>query len=207
MIDLALRGGPYGDQFGRKAGGISLDKVQAAADGIDLGELTPRIPEMLRTPSGKVELAPPLLMADLARAAAKLTQPAPDLVIVGRRQIRSNNSWMHNLPILSKGPFRCTALIHPSDAAKRGIVDGARAKISANSRSIEVQVEVSEEMMPGVVSLPHGWGHDVPGTGQRIAAERPGANLNALFDENWRDPLSGNSVLSGVPIEMHALTN
>ena len=207
LIDLALRGGPYGDEFGRKAGGISLDKVQAAADGIDLGELTPRIPEMLRTPSGKVELAPPLLMADLARAAAKLTQPAPDLVIVGRRQIRSNNSWMHNLPILSKGPFRCTALIHPSDAAKRGIVDGARAKISANSRSIEVQVEVSEEMMPGVVSLPHGWGHDVPGTGQRIAAERPGANLNALFDENWRDPLSGNSVLSGVPIEMHALTN
>ena len=161
---------------------------------------------MLRTPSGKVELAPPVLIADVARAANALAEPAPDLVIIGRRQIRSNNSWMHNLPILSKGPFRCTALVHPADAAKRGIVDGGQARISANSRSIEVQVEISDEMMPGVVSLPHGWGHDLPGTGQRIASQRPGANLNALFDENWRDPLSGNSVLSGVPIEMTAIS-
>ncbi|MBK7685606.1 MAG: molybdopterin oxidoreductase family protein [Rhodocyclaceae bacterium] len=206
LIDLALRGGPYGDKFGRNPDGISLTKVQAAADGIDLGELKPRIPEMLRTPSGKVELAPPVLIADVARAANALAEPAPDLVIIGRRQIRSNNSWMHNLPILSKGPFRCTALVHPADAAKRGIVDGGQARISANSRSIEVQVEISDEMMPGVVSLPHGWGHDLPGTGQRIASQRPGANLNALFDENWRDPLSGNSVLSGVPIEMTAIS-
>ncbi len=207
LIDMALRGGPYGDKFGRNPDGISLAKVQAAADGIDLGELMPRIPEMLRTPSGKVELAPPMLIADLARAAKALAEPAPDLVIIGRRQIRSNNSWMHNLPILSKGPFRCTALVNPTDAAKRGIVDGSQARISANSRSIEVQVEISDEMMPGVVSLPHGWGHDVPGTGQHLASQRPGANLNALFDENWRDPLSGNSVLSGVPIEMHSLAS
>jgi anaerobic selenocysteine-containing dehydrogenase len=205
LIDLALRGGPYGDKFGRNPEGISLAKVQAARDGIDLGELTPRIPEMLRTPSGKVELAPPSLIADLVRAKAALEQPAPDLVIIGRRQIRSNNSWMHNLPILSKGPFRCTALVHPTDAAKRGIADGSRVLITANSRSIEAQVEISDEMMEGVVSLPHGWGHDLPDTQMRIASERPGANLNALFDENWRDPLSGNSVLSGVPIEMTAV--
>ncbi|MBK9520849.1 MAG: molybdopterin-dependent oxidoreductase [Rhodocyclaceae bacterium] len=207
LIDMALRGGPYGDKFGRNPDGISLAKVQAAADGIDLGELMPRIPEVLRTPSGKVELAPPVLIADLARAVKGLAEPAPDLVIIGRRQIRSNNSWMHNLPILSKGPFRCTALVHPTDAAKRGIVDGSQARISANSRSIDVQVEISDEVMPGVVSLPHGWGHDVPGTGQHLASQRPGANLNALFDENWRDPLSGNSVLSGIPIAMTALAS
>jgi anaerobic selenocysteine-containing dehydrogenase len=112
---------------------------------------------------------------------------------------------MHNLPVLAKGPFRCTALVHPDDAARLGLTAGGRARISANSRSIEVQVEISEEMMPGVVSLPHGWGHDQPGTQMRVAAERPGANLNILFDENRRDPLSGNAVLSGIPVRMEAL--
>ena len=105
-----------------------------------------------------------------------------------------------------KGPTS-SATVNPTDAAKRGIVDGSQARISANSRSIDVQVEISDEVMPGVVSLPHGWGHDVPGTGQHLASQRPGANLNALFDENWRDPLSGNSVLSGIPIAMTALAS
>ncbi|MFA6442173.1 MAG: molybdopterin dinucleotide binding domain-containing protein [Sterolibacterium sp.] len=148
-----------------------------------------------------------MLLADLDRVRAALAQPEPaaDLVIVGRRQVRSNNSWMHNLPVLAKGPFRCTALVHPSDAARLGLAAGGRARISANARSIEAQVEISDEMMPGVVSLPHGWGHDLPGTQLRVAAARPGANLNALFDENWRDPLSGNAVLSGIPVRMEAL--
>lgn len=150
-----------------------------------------------------------MLLADLGRVSADLAQPAPDpasgMVIVGRRHVRSNNSWMHNLPLLAKGPFRCTALVHPGDAARLGLASGGRARISANARSIEVQVEVSDEMMPGVVSLPHGWGHDLPGTRLRVAAERPGANLNALFDENRRDPLSGNAVLSGVTVRVEAL--
>ncbi|NBW51474.1 MAG: molybdopterin oxidoreductase family protein, partial [Betaproteobacteria bacterium] len=108
-LDVALRSGPYGDQFGLKPEGLNLKKVMAASDsgGIDLGELQPRIPEMLRTPSGKVELAPPLLLQDLERAAQDLRAPAPDLVIIGRRDVRTNNSWMHNLPTLAKGPFRC----------------------------------------------------------------------------------------------------
>ena len=205
MLDLALRSGPYGDQFGRKPGGLTLAAIQAAPSGIDLGPLEPRIPEVLRTPSGKIELAPQMLRDDLARAAAQLDAPAADMVIIGRRQLRSNNSWMHNLPALAKGAFRCTALVNPVDAARLGLTDGALAAISNGARRIEAQVEVSDEMMPGVVSLPHGWGHDQPGVRMNVAAERPGANLNALLDEHLRDPLSGNAVLSGVPVSIAPL--
>jgi len=206
-LEIALRSGPYGDQFGRKLEGLTLAKVMASnpSGGIDLGELLPRIPEMLRTPSGKVELAPPSLLADMARAVADLAKPAPDLVIIGRRDVRTNNSWMHNLPVLAKGPFRCTALVHPMDAARLHLVDGAMARIANGPRSIEAQVHFSDEMMPGVVSLPHGWGHDLPGARLHLAAQRPGANLNALLDDQLRDPLSGNAVLGGVAITMQAL--
>ncbi len=202
LLDLALRAGPYGDRFGMSPGGLTLAKLQAAPAGIDLGALEPRVPEVLRTPSGKIELAPPLLLDDLGRVRADLARAVPELVIVGRRQLRSNNSWMHNLPVLAKGPFRCTALVHTADASRLGLRHGGRARIASGPRSIEVEVEVSDEMMPGVVSLPHGWGHDQPGTRMAVAAERPGANLNALLDETLRDPLSGNAVLSGVPITM-----
>jgi anaerobic selenocysteine-containing dehydrogenase len=157
---------------------------------------------VLRTPSGKIELAPQMLLDDLARAAADLDAPVPDLVIVGRRQLRSNNSWMHNLPSLAKGAYRCTALVHPFDAARLGLADGGAAQIRNGARRIDVQVEVSDEMMPGVVSLPHGWGHNMPGTQLGLASERPGVNLNVLLDEQLRDPLSGNAVLSGIAVEM-----
>ncbi|WP_420476220.1 molybdopterin oxidoreductase family protein [Noviherbaspirillum sp. ST9] len=202
QVDFALRVGPYGDMFGRKPDGINLAKVKAATGGIDLGPLQPRIPEILRTPSGKIELAPAMLLADLQRPAAELAQPVPDLVVIGRRHVRSCNSWMHNLPTLAKGPFRCTALVNPADAQRFGLQDGGKARITGKGRVIEAQVEVSEEMMPGVVSLPHGWGHDMPGTRMSLAAERPGANLNAVLDECMRDPLSGNAVLNGIPVEM-----
>jgi anaerobic selenocysteine-containing dehydrogenase len=202
LLDLGLRSGPYGDQFGRAPGGLTLAKIQAAPSGIDLGPMTQRIPEALRTPSGKIELAPQLLLDDLARVAADLASPAAELVIIGRRQLRSNNSWMHNLPVLAKGAYRCTALVHPEDAHRLRLADGGQATIRNGARQIEVQVEVSGDMMPGVVSLPHGWGHNLPGTQMGVAAERPGVNLNVLLDENLRDPLSGNAVLSGVPITM-----
>jgi anaerobic selenocysteine-containing dehydrogenase len=126
------------------------------------------------------------------------------LVIIGRRDVRTNNSWMHNLPILAKGPFRCTALVHPTDAQRLGLQDGALADIRSASGQVRAQVHVSAEMMPGVVSLPHGWGHDAPGAQLRVAAERPGANVNALLDDQLRDPLSGNAVLGGVAITMQA---
>ncbi len=205
-LDVALRSGPYGDQFGRKPDGLTLDKVMAsnAAGGIDLGPLAPRIPEMLRTPFGRVELAPVLFTTDLQRAAADLARPAPALVVIGRRDLRSNNSWMHNLPVLAKGPMRCTALVHPADAARHGVADGTLAVLRNGPRSITAQVHVSEEMMPGVVSLPHGWGHDQPGTRMALAGQRPGANLNALLDDQLRDPLSGNAVLGGVAITLES---
>ena len=187
--------------------GLTLAKVMASnsAGGLDLGELRPRIPEMLRTPSGKVELAPPSLLSDLIRAAADLASPAPDLVIIGRRDVRTNNSWMHNLSTLAKGPFRCTALVHPEDAERLKLQDGALAHIASGPRSIQAQVQISAEMMPGVVSLPHGWGHNLPGTRLKLAAQRPGVNLNALLDDQLRDPLSGNAVLGGVAITMRAM--
>jgi len=202
LLDLALRTGPYGDQFGRRPEGLTLRKVMAAQAGVDLGALQPRIPEVLRTPSGKVELAPTMLLEDLQRVAADLARPAPEFSIIGRRQVRSSNSWMHNLPVLAKGPFRCTALVHPEDARRLGLLDGGQAHIVSEHGAIKAQVEVSDEMMPGVVSLPHGWGHDQPGTQLKLAAERPGVNLNALFGNAARDPLSGNAVLSGVAVRI-----
>lgn len=202
-LDLSLRTGAYGDGFGPRPEGLTLAKVMAAEGGIDLGPLAPRIPEVLRTPSGKVELAPPLLMADLSRAAQDMEAPVPDMVIIGRRHVRSNNSWMHNLPLLAKGPFRCTALVNPADAARLKLVDGTTARIAGQGGAvIEAQVEVSDAVMPGVISLPHGWGHHLPGAQLSVAAERPGANLNTVLDERLRDPLSGNAVLSGVPVEV-----
>jgi anaerobic selenocysteine-containing dehydrogenase len=202
LLDLGLRTGPYGDQFGLKPEGLNLEKVMAAEDGIDLGPLSPRIPEILKTPSGKIELAPAQLLEDLQRASASLARPVPELVVIGRRQLHSNNSWMHNLPVLAKGANRCTALVSPTDAERLGLRHGGQARIAHNGQSVELQVEVTDEMMPGVVSLPHGWGHDLPGARLSVAAARPGANLNALMDENLRDPLSGNSVLNGVPVQM-----
>jgi anaerobic selenocysteine-containing dehydrogenase len=202
LLDLALRGGPHGDRFGLKPEGLTLAKVQAAPGGIDLGPLQPRVPEMLRTPSGRIELAPPPLLADLPRALADLDAPAADLVVIGRRDVRSNNSWMHNLPTLAKGPFRGTALINPADAARLGLAEGASAWLTSPHGSVQVTVELSDTLMPGVVSLPHGWGHDLPGTQLSVAAERPGANLNLLLDENDRDPLSGNAVLSGAAVTL-----
>jgi anaerobic selenocysteine-containing dehydrogenase len=202
QLEVALRMGPYGDQFGRKPGGLNLAKVQAADGGIDLGELAPRLPELLRTRQGKIDLAPAALLADLQRPARDLARPAAPLVIVGRRDVRSNNSWMHNLPLLVKGPERCTALVHPADAASLGLRDGALARIRSAHGSVQARVQVSDEMMPGVVSLPHGWGHDLPGTQLQLAAQRPGANLNVLLDDSLRDPLSGNAVLGGVAVEL-----
>ena len=207
LLDLALRAGPYGDRFGQVPDGLSLAKLQQHPEGIDLGELAPRIPEVLRTPSGKIELAPEMIVRDLSRVRADLERPVPQLVVIGRRQLRSNNSWMHNLPTLAAGRFRCTALVNPADAKRLGLGNGARAEIANGARRITVEIELSDQMMPGVISVPHGWGHDEEGTRLGVAAVRPGANLNALFDETLRDPLSGNAVLGGVAVEVRPIAS
>jgi anaerobic selenocysteine-containing dehydrogenase len=204
LVELELRGGPYGDGFGRNPAGLTLAKVKAERYGIDLGLHEPRVPEILRTPSGRIELAPPDFVADLARVDAALREPVADLVLIGRRDVRTNNSWMHNLPTLAKGPNRCKLLVHPADAARHGLSQGGLAEIAGNGATLLVPVEITEDMMPGVVSLPHGWGHDRQGAELKIAALNPGVNVNALISEGARDPLSGNSVLNGVAISLKA---
>ncbi|MFG6412963.1 molybdopterin-dependent oxidoreductase [Roseateles sp. DC23W] len=201
LIDLQLRVGPYGDQFGRQPDGLKFAQVKAASTvdggGIDLGALTPRIPELLRTPSGRIELAPPAILADLAQVKA---DPAPAFSLIGRRDTRSGNSWMHNLPVLAKGPERCTLLVHPADADRLGLAEFAKVKSAVGE--LVARVERSADMSPGVVSLPHGWGHDLDGVQLAVARERPGVNMNALLDDAARDPLSGNAVLSGIAVEI-----
>jgi len=206
LVDFALRSGPYGDGFGVNADGLSLAKLEANPHGVDLGPLSPRIPEILRTASGKIELAPTALVADLERARALLGhgQGHDGLVLVGRRHLRSNNSWMHNLPLLAGGRPRCTLLINPNDAQRLGLVDGGMARVRSRAGTVEVQVEQTADIMPGVVSLPHGWGHDLEGARLEVARRQPGVNSNLLADEYALDPLSGNAVLNGIPVSVEA---
>jgi hypothetical protein len=204
ILDLALRTGPYGDGFGTDPAGLSLPMLLDHPHGVDLGPLVPRLPEMLRTPTGRIDLATPAFVADLDRLRTRLAVPRPPLVLVGRRHLRSNNSWQHNLPTLAKGRERCVLQVHPDDAAARGLVSGVLATITSSVGSISAPVEVTDTVMPGVVSLPHGWGHDLSGTVLSIARERPGVNVNLLAGNDTVDPLSGNPHLNGVPVEITA---
>ncbi|GAB2606342.1 dehydrogenase [Paractinoplanes abujensis] len=198
LLDVALRAGAYE--------GMSLDRLLANPHGVDLGPLQPRIPEVLRTPSGRIELAFDGLTAETDRLRAALDRPRDGLVLIGRRHLRSNNSWMHNVPALVKGRDRCTLQIHPADADRLDLRDGDDAQVTSRAGGLAARVEVTDTVMPGVVSLPHGWGHGVPGTRMAVAADHPGVNSNILTDETTVDPLSGNSVLNGIPVEIKALT-
>lgn len=203
MLDFMLRTGPFGDGFGADPDGTSLDDLLAHPHGKDFGALVPRIPAVLRTPSGKVELAPEVFLADLHRLAASMPKLAEQpYVLVGRRHLRSNNSWMHNVRVLVKGRPRCTLQVHPDDADELGLTDGGAASITSRVGSVTAPVEVTDTIRPGVVSLPHGWGHDLPGVSLRVAAEHAGVNSNVLADDRAMDPLSGTAVLNGIPVEL-----
>lgn len=199
-LDMMLRIGPYGDAFGTKPDGLTMERLKANPHGIDLGPLQPRIPEILRTPSGRIELAPEQIVTDVARLRDALGRSAGGFLLIGRRHLRSNNSWMHNLPALSGGSNRCTLQIHPDDAADLGLTD--IAVIKGPGGELLAPIEVNDGMRRGVVSLPHGWGHDRGGTGQQLAASRPGANVNQLNDGTHLDPLSGTAVLNGIPVDI-----
>ncbi|MER5970033.1 molybdopterin-dependent oxidoreductase [Streptomyces sp. NPDC002055] len=209
-LDLMLRLGPYGDGFGapgaagpeQAPGGLGLEVLLAHPHGIDLGPLAPRLPELLRTRSGKIELCPEPVAADLPRLRRALTGRPAGLVLVGRRHLRSNNSWMHNLPALTGGSNRCTLQVHPEDAGRLGLVHGAEAEVTADGGGLRVPVEVTDAVRAGVVSLPHGWGHDRPGTRLRVASADAGANVNQLLDGSLLDPLSGTAVLNGFPVQV-----
>ena len=200
LLDLMLRTGPYGDGFGARPEGLTLALLEANPHGIDLGALTPRIPEVLRTPSGKIELTPPSIVADVARLRATLDRPAPPMVLIGRRDLRSNNSWMHNVPNLVRGDVRCTMLMNPTDATRLALGDGDTACVRSRVGIVLIPIEVTDGIMPGVVSIPHGWGHDAEGTRMRVARDHAGVNTNLLADEAQMDPLSGNAVLNGIPV-------
>lgn len=203
MLDFMLRTGPFGDAFGAQPDGTSLDDLLEHPHGRDFGALVPRLPGILRTPSGMVELAPEPFLTDLDRLSAAIPAlEAREMVLVGRRHLRSNNSWMHNINVLVKGKARCTLQVHPDDAASLGLSDGGAASVTSRVGSLVAPVEVTDSVSPGVVSLPHGWGHDAPGAKMRVAAEHAGVNSNILTDHEALDPLSGTAVLNGIPVEV-----
>ena len=204
MLDLFLRIGPFGDGFGVRPDGVTLKKLKQHPHGLDFGALIPRVPEVLRTPSGKIELAPPELLGDVPRLAASLNGDPDAMLLVGRRHLRSNNSWMHNIRVLVKGKPRCTLQIHPDDAARLGVTEGAPVRVTSRVGSVVAPAEITDAIRPRVVSLPHGWGHDVQGTKQSVAHEHAGVNSNVLTDHEAIDPLSGNAVLNAIPVSVAA---
>lgn len=200
MLDLTLRTGPFGDQYGKNPGGLTLDTLKANPNGIDFGPMVPQLPDILGTPDKKIRLAPQYLLDDLPRLAARMERPAEPLVLVSRRHLRSNNTWLHNVPALMKGKDRCTLLIHPDDAARCGIADNDIVTVKSEAGEIRVPVEVTDAIKPGVVSMPHGWGHGKPGTRMAVANGSPGANTNVLSPPTFVDQPSGNGVLNGIPV-------
>lgn len=190
-LDAMLRLGPYG---------LTLRELREHPHGIDLGPLEPRLPGLLSTASGRIELAPPQIVADVPRLRAGLGREAPEFVLIGRRHLRSNNSWMHNVAPLVGGSNRCTLQINPQDARRLGL--NGEAVVRSAAGELTVAVEPTDAIMPGVVSLPHGWGH--AGTAQPVAAKHAGVNANALTDETVVDVPSGNAVFNGVPVTVRA---
>ena len=209
ILDFLLRTGPYGDQFGAPGheGGLSLAVLEANPHGVDLGPLQPRLPHALNMPNGLIDLAPGPIVADVeTRLIPSLDRRVNgEMVLVGRRDLRSNNSWMHNIRVLVKGKPRCTLQIHPDDATRFGVIDGALTRVRSRVGEVEIPAEVTDGIMPGVVSIPHGWGHAEEGLDMAVALEYSGVNSNVLADTELMDPLSGNSVLNGIPVTVEAL--
>lgn len=205
FLDFYLRVGPYGDHFGSRKEGLSLSVLEAHPHGMDLGELEPRIQEIIATRSGKIELVAPVLMEDSKRLELEEDEAAENLLLVGRRDLRSNNSWMHNLPVLVKGENRCTLWMHIQDAKKRGLSSGDIVLIQSRTGRVEAPVHITHDVMPGIVSLPHGWGHNLRGTRLAVASRVAGINMNLLTDEQEIDCASGNAVLNGIAVVIEKL--
>ena len=212
-VALGIRLGSRGAGWNPFSRGLTLSKVAAHPHGLDLGPLEPCLPQRLKTPDRRIGLAPQALVADLQRLSravqlsvpttAAATGDSPEtgvLRLIGRRDPRTNNSWLHNSRRFVKGPQRCTLLMHPADAAARGLAEGDVATVTSRAGSVDIAVEPSDEMMRGVVSIPHGWGHHRPGMRQQVAAAHAGVSANDLTDETFIDELSGNAALNGVAV-------
>ena len=209
ILDLGLRFGPYGGGLNPFAKGLTLRKLREAVHGIDLGPLIPCLPGRLRTVDKRIKLAPDVLVKDIERVKAKFFDGgSPDLnghlLLIGRRQLRSNNSWMHNSERLVKGKIACTILMHPTDAAQRHLSSGQKVEVRSRVGAIVVPIEISEEMMPGVVSIPHGWGHDRSGNQLAVAQQHPGQSINDITDDLTIDELSGTAAFNGTLVAVQA---
>jgi len=209
IYDLLIRTGRNGDAFGLDPDGLNLEKLKQHPHGIDLGPMIPRLDEALKTPDKKIDVAPAYAVADMERLRAALPdyEKADSMVMIGRRNPRTNNSWTHNLHVLAKGKNDCTALISPVDASRLKLTAGAIARVSTAVGAIELPVVISDEMMPGVISVPHGWGHDKEGAQLDVARRNPGANFNQIVDEKLMDVPSGNAILSGIPVAVEAVAS
>ncbi len=198
LLDLGIRIGEYGSLKSLfKWNGLTLSKVKKQVHGVDLGPLKPRFPKRLFTSDKKIDLAPSIFIDDLKRVISNMAHSNANgsLTLIGRRQLRSNNSWMHNCPSLMSGRDRFLILMNPLDAQKKSIADGQKVRVKTSNAQIELEAKLSTEMMPGVISIPHGWGHEGKDTQQKIALENKGGNLNALGDDLAIDPVSGNADL------------
>lgn len=208
ILALMLRFGPYGAGVNPFSQGLTLQRVEQAEHGLDLGALKPCLPARLSTRSGLIEMTPEQYISDLPRLASRLQdleQKEGGLVLIGRRQLRGNNSWMHNYERLVKGRNACTLLIHPEDAARYHIAHGKTVEVTSRTGTILIEACVSSEMMPGVVSIPHGWGHNRSGIVLDVAAAHPGSSINDLTDELALDAISGNAAFSGVEVSVRAI--
>jgi anaerobic selenocysteine-containing dehydrogenase len=228
LLDLMLRTGAYGAEYrgplkllaslpgfkalrlllaepDRRPAGLSVRRLLDSPHGVDLGPLRPNLLRRLATSDGRLQLAPELHLRDLQRAATRLAEPPPALVLIGRRHVRSNNSWLHNSQRLVKGKARCTLLMHPDDAARLGVADGAAVRVRSRVGEVQVAAELTADMMPGVVSLPHGWGHDREGVRLSVASRHAGVSLNDLVDDQRVDALTGTAVLNGTPVDVEPL--
>lgn len=208
MLDFMLRTGAYGDGFGIHPEGLNLSTLKAHPHGVDLGPLEPSIPGILRTESGKIKLAPEPMAQDVQRLFEAMNDAVPEsLVLVGRRHLRTNNSWMANIPSLVSGPPRCVLHIHPEDASRFGLEDGAMTEVKSRVGRMVVPVKITPDIRPGVVSLPHGWGHDLPGVRMDVATTHGGVNSNVLTNDDDFDPVSNNAVLNGIVVEISSHMN
>jgi anaerobic selenocysteine-containing dehydrogenase len=204
VLDWMLRAGPHGDGFRPWRKGLRVADLIAEPRGVDLGPLRPSLEAWLEERGLRIDLAHPTMAAELVRLGAELEQPVRDdgLLLIGRRDSRTNNSWLHNVPLAVKGRNRCTLMMHPDDAQERKLTGDEPVRIRSRVGEVEVQLEVSDAVMPGVVCLPHGWGHDRPGTALSVAAAHAHVSINDLTDEQMIEPVVGNAILNGVPVEV-----
>jgi len=204
FLNLLLRLGPYGDRFLPWSDGLSLEKLKAAPHGIDLGALQPGVERRLYHRDKRIHLTSPRMLEAIAALEHALDAKAGQngLVLIGRRELRSNNSWMHNVPSLVSGRERCVLYVHPDDAARYEIRDGEMAVLESRVHRGEVRVAVTDEMRPGVVSLPHGWGHADSAPWQKVAGSHAGVSINDWVDDSVVEPIIGQSILNGVPVRL-----